>query len=150
MSTIFLCWLVMSCLSGKSSIFLPGTTCSTCETAWTCYTQQKYWGMTRYGSWLTNRRLFPEITPLLCTVLAVIFKDWLNPAMNDVAAGYKIRIRQWRYEIRQFTSYQGCHILTAFSLFVNPDRTVQRCDCREKAIAFFWKSLRISYFIVVT
>ena len=26
--TIFLCWLVMGCLSGNSSIFLPGTICS--------------------------------------------------------------------------------------------------------------------------
>ena len=62
-------------------------------------------------------------------------KNWLNewchclvqnknPAMNDITARYKIRIRQ-------FTSYQGCRILTTF---IHPDRTVQRCDCREKIL----------------
>ena len=65
-----------------------------------------------------------------------------NPAMNDITAGYKIRIWQWRYEI-----WLHCHILilypalyfisrmpilTTFIPFFHPDRTVQRCDCREK------------------
>ena len=51
--------------------------------------------------------------------------------MNDVTAGYKIRIRQWHHEIWQFTSYQGCRILTTFSPFVHPDSNIQRYDCRE-------------------
>ena len=97
--------------------------------------------MTRYGSWLTNRRLFPAITPftVLAETLVIFFlKNWLNEwhhsrvqnkntAMNDVTAGYKIRIQQ-------FTSYQGLCILTKFSSFAHPDRIVQRCDCREKVV----------------
>ena len=90
--------------------------------------------MTQYGSWLTNRRFFFRKSHL-CTVLAetlVMFflKNWLNewhhcrvqnksPAMNDITAGYKIRIRQ-------FTSYHGCRILTTFSPFVHSYRIVQR------------------------
>ena len=41
--------------------------------------------------------------------------------MNDVTAGYKIIISRMP-------------ILTTFSLFVDPDRTVLRCDCREKLL----------------
>ena len=91
---LFLCWLVMSQFTklewGLDITFVPAWT------AWTRCTRQQYWGMTRFGSWITNRRLFPESTPLFSG------NEWRhclvqnkNPAMNDVTAGYKIRIRQW-------------------------------------------------------
>ena len=48
--------------------------------------------------------------------------------MNGITAVYKIRIRQ-------STSYHGCRVLTSFSSFVHPDRTVQRCDYRESLLS---------------
>ena len=72
----------------------------------------------------------------LCTVLAktlVMFfvshcrVKILYPAMTSSTAGYK-------FCVRQFTSYLGCHILTTFCPFFHPDRIVQRCDWREKLL----------------
>ena len=69
--------------------------------------------------------------------------------MDDITAGYKIRIRQWRHEIRLHCRililYPALYfmsrmpVLTTFSSFVHPDRTVQRCDCREKSSCFMWE-----------
>ena len=62
--TIFLCWLIMSRLSGNSSILLPDTMCSSCLGRLnslhqaTILRNDPIWLMTNHHSF------FPEITPL--------------------------------------------------------------------------------------